>query len=56
MAFNYLMTPPTSVDAERAFSDAGAVFTKFRTQLNDNTINKLCFVGSYFMHDPNLKI
>jgi hypothetical protein len=57
MAFNYLMTiQPTSVDAERAFSDAGAVVTKFRTQLNDNTIDKLCFLRSYFKHDPNLKI
>jgi hypothetical protein len=43
MAFNY-------------FSDAGAVSTKFRTQLNDNTIDKLCFLRSHFKHDPNLKI
>jgi hypothetical protein len=59
MAFNYLMTiRPTSVDAERAFSDAdaGAVVIKFQTQLNNNTIDKLCFLRSYFKHDPNLKI
>jgi hypothetical protein len=44
MAFNYLMTiRPTSVDAKRAFSDAGEVVTKFRMQLNHNTIDTLCF-------------
>jgi ribosomal protein L35AE/L33A len=47
---------PTSGDAVRAFSDAGAVVTKFRTQLNDNTIGKFRFLRSYFKHDPNLKI
>jgi hypothetical protein len=25
-------------------------------ELNDNTIDKLCFLRSYFKHDPNLKI
>jgi len=35
--YNYVLTvPPTSVEAERAFSAAGVLCTKLRSQLEDN--------------------
>ena len=36
--------PPTSVEAERAFSAAGLFVTKLRTRLSDKTIDTLCFL------------
>ena len=42
--YGYLMSiPPTSVEAERAFSSAGIMCTKIRSRLEDNTLNTLCF-------------
>ncbi|GFS72472.1 uncharacterized protein TNCV_2116191 [Trichonephila clavipes] len=35
--------PPTSVEAERAFSAAGLFITKLRTRLSDKSIDCLCF-------------
>jgi hypothetical protein len=43
-----LTIPPTSVEAERVFSATGLFITKLRTRLDDNTVDKLCFLRSYF--------
>jgi len=40
--------PPTSVDAERAFSAAGLLCSKVRSRLEDNTLDSLCFLRSYY--------
>ena len=40
-----LIVPPTSVEAERAFSACGLFVTKFRSQLSDESIDKLCFLN-----------
>ena len=36
--------PPTSVEAERAFSAAGLFLTKLRSKLDDGSIDMLCFL------------
>ena len=41
--------PPTSVEAERAFSCAGLFITKIRSQLSDRSIDTLCFLR-YFQN------
>ena len=41
--------PPTSVEAERAFSAAGLFMTKLRTRMDDQCIDMLCFLRHYFM-------
>jgi hypothetical protein len=41
--------PPTSVEAERAFSAAGIFITKLRCSLNDLSVDMLCFLRSYFL-------
>ena len=41
--------PPTSVEAERAFSAAGLFVTKCRSRLGDNLIDDLCFLRHYFL-------
>lgn len=47
--YNFLQTiPPTSVDSERAFSAAGILCTKFRSRLNDDTIDTLCYLRGFF--------
>lgn len=47
--YNYLLSiPPTSVEAERAFSAAGYICNKIRSSLNDNTIDILYFLRKYF--------
>ncbi|GFT15875.1 uncharacterized protein TNCV_3314621 [Trichonephila clavipes] len=43
--------PPTSVEAERAFSAAGLFVTKLRTKLSEKSINCLCFLKSYFKNE-----
>jgi len=45
---NLLCIPPTSVEAERAFSAAGAFSTKIRSRLNDTTLDNLCMLRSFF--------
>lgn len=39
---------PSSVDCERAFSCAGYLCNKYRTNLRDDTFNGLCFLKSFF--------
>jgi len=52
MVYNFLLTiPPTSVDAERAFSAAGVLCTKFRSRLNDETVDSLCFLRGFFQQN-----
>lgn len=49
MVYDYLMTlKPTSVEAERAFSAAGYICSSVRSRLGDKTIDKICFLRSYF--------
>jgi len=49
LAYDYIMSiPPTSVEAERAFSAAGIVCSRLRTRLGDETLDSLCFLRSYF--------
>ena len=44
MLFNALKTiPPTSVEAERAFSSLGLFATKIRSLLQDDTLDALTF-------------
>lgn len=48
-AYSWLLTiPPTSVEAERAFSAAGIFCTKLRSRLSDNSIDTLCFLRAYY--------
>jgi hypothetical protein len=43
-SYSYLLTvPPTSVEAERAFSAAGIFNMKLRSRLKDKFTDKLCF-------------
>jgi len=47
-AYSYLLTvPPTSVEAERAFSVAGIFTNKQRSRLSDNSVDTLCFLRSF---------
>jgi hypothetical protein len=49
LAYDYLLSvPPTSVEAERAFSAAGIVCSRLRTRLGDESIDALCFLRSHF--------
>lgn len=40
--------PPTSVESERVFSCCGKIATKIRSRLNDQSLDILCFLRSYF--------
>jgi len=55
--YNYLMSvPPTSVEAERAFSSAGVLCTRLRSRLGDDTLDTLCFSRSYYQGSkPSVK-
>ena len=47
--YSYLLTvPPTSVEAERAFSAAGLFVTKLRSRLGDQSIDTLCFLRAFY--------
>lgn len=49
LLYNYLLTiPPTSVEAERAFSAAGLICSHLRTRLADESLSSICFLRSYF--------
>jgi hypothetical protein len=41
--------PPTSVEAERAFSAAGNFVNKLRTRLSDKTLSKICMLRQHFL-------
>lgn len=48
--YEYLLTvPPTSVEAERAFSSAVTFATKLRSRLSDSTLDTLVFLRAYFI-------
>jgi hypothetical protein len=40
--------PPTSIEAERAFSSAGIFITKLRNRLSPTTIDALMFLKHFF--------
>lgn len=45
--YDHLITiPPTSVEAERAFSTAGYFCSKIRNRLSDKSLDVLCFIRS----------
>jgi hypothetical protein len=45
-----LSIPPTSVEAERAFSASGGFLTKVRTRIKDETLCKLTLLRYHFQH------
>lgn len=50
-AYNCVKTiPPTSVEAERAFSAAGYMCNKIRSNLKDDTLDMLSFLRKYFQN------
>lgn len=49
LVYDFLLTiPPTSVEAERAFSAAGTFCTKIRSKLSDSALDELTFLRHYF--------
>lgn len=51
LAYDILCTiPPTSVEAERCFSAAGLILTKFRSSMLDETLDNLIFLR-YFLKE-----
>lgn len=49
LVYGYLLSiPPSSVEAERAFSAAGILCTKVRSRLSDKSLDMLCFLRSYY--------
>jgi len=47
--YDYLLTlPPSSVEADRAFSAAGIICSRLRTRLDDATVGNLCFLRIFF--------
>ena len=50
-AYQYLLSiPPTSIEAERAFSAAGYIGNKIRSQLGDDTLDALLFLRVHFQN------
>lgn len=55
--YKHLLTiKPTSVDSERAFSNAGHLCTRFRTRLHDKSIDALSFLRSFFQNKKLFKL
>jgi hypothetical protein len=51
LVYKALMSiPPTSVEAERAFSASGLFLTKLRSRLADKTLAKMTMLRYYFQH------
>ena len=44
-----LIIPPTSFEAEQAFSAAGLFATKLRSRLSDKSVSALIFLSSHYM-------
>jgi hAT family C-terminal dimerisation region len=56
LVYSHLLSiPPTSVEAERAFSSAGLLCTRIRSRLGDDTLDTLCFLRSYYGNSKNKK-
>ena len=54
LVYRWLMSvPPTSVEAERAFSAAGVLCTKMRSRLDDCTLDVLYFLRPYYGNSAN---
>ena len=50
-AYQYLLSiPPTSIEAERAFSAASYIGSKIRSQLGDDTLDALLFLRVHFQN------
>ena len=50
-AYKYLLSiPPTSIEAERAFSAAGYIGNKIRSRLGDDTLDALLFLRVHFQN------
>lgn len=46
--YDFLNTiPPTSVEAERCFSSAGMISTKFRTRLRHESLDGIVFLRNF---------
>ena len=52
---NLQSIPPTSVEAEHAFSSAGIICTRIRSSLNDESLDILCFLRSHFKSEEAIK-
>jgi hypothetical protein len=49
LAYTYLLSiPPTSVEAERAFSAAGILCTKIRSRQSDMSLDTLCLLRTFY--------
>ena len=49
LVYNYLMSiTPASVEAERAFSAAGTLCMRIRSRLEDDALDELCFLRSFY--------
>jgi len=49
LVYGHLLSiPPSSVEAERAFSAAGILCKKVRSRLSDKSLDMLCFLCSYY--------
>lgn len=49
LVYGYLLSiPPSSVEAERAFSAAGILCTKVRSRMSDKSLDMLCFLRSHY--------
>ena len=46
-----LAIPPSSVEAEHAFSAPGLFTTKFHAQMRPQTLNMACFVRAYYKNN-----
>ena len=55
LTYNYLINiKPTSVESERVFSLCSSFVTKVRNRLNDDIIDALIYLQSYFLNKQNL--
>ena len=48
-----LSIPPTSVEAERAFSSAALFCTKIRSSLGDEALDDLCYTKAHLLSAMN---